>query len=112
VVNRWLWWAPLALITLGCTLFGLRMGWIAATTDETDVIMHFAEKYVQSHRGDAQLTDCIALPAHDIPGIWILVRCRPPNTSQRYEYYVNRFGGFEYGTRPDVPQTPVWQPQT
>lgn len=112
MVDRWLWWAPLGLITLGCVLFGLRMGWIAATTSETDVITHFAAEYVQTHRGDAQLTDCFALPARDIPGIWILVRCRPPNTSQGYEYYVNRFGGLEYERRPDGLQTQVLEPQT
>ncbi len=87
------------------------MGWIVATTDETDVITYFATQYVQTRGGDAQMTDCVAYPGHDIPGIWIKVSCRPSGALESYEYYVNRFGGLERGDWPVVRQNTPLEPQ-
>ena len=112
MVNRWLWWAPLGLVTLGCAIFGLRMGWIAATISETDVITHFAAKYVNDHGGDARVTDCVAYPTDSIPGIWILVRCAPMGALENYDYYVNRFGGLEHGDWPAELKITPQEPQT
>lgn len=69
---RWLWWAPLALLTFVVVLLVFRQGWIAAHFTETDVINHYAARYVQEHAG--QLSECLAMPGRSA-GVWIEVRC-------------------------------------
>jgi hypothetical protein len=98
---RWLWWTPLSLLLVGCALVGLRYGWIAATITETDVITHYAQRYLQEHGEGAALSDCMAVPGDNLPGIWIVVRCHPQDLSEKYEYYVNRLGGYECGAWPE-----------
>lgn len=90
----------MGLLLVGCGLVGLRYGWIADTITETDVITHYAQRYLQEHGDGAALSDCVAVPGGEIPGIWVVVRCHPQGVAQRYEYYVNRLGGYEYGERP------------
>ncbi len=106
---RWLWWAPVGVLITVFALIGLRLGWIAATITETDVINRFAELYVQTQGGDAALRDCAAISGRD-PGIWIVVRCTPQGTDETYEYHVNRLGGFEYSAQPQRPV--LMEPQT
>lgn len=108
---RWLWWAPLGCLIAFFALTGLRYGWIAATITETDVVNRYAERYVQTQGGDARVTDCVAYPGADIPGIWIVVNCMPqaPGGEGR-SYYVNRLGGLEYGETAGPPDRP--RPQT
>jgi hypothetical protein len=69
---RWLWWTPLALLTLVAVLLVFRQGWIAAHMTETDVINHYATRYVADHGG--RISDCVAVPGR-AAGIWIEVRC-------------------------------------
>jgi hypothetical protein len=97
---RWLWWMPLGVLLLCCAMVGLRYGWIAATITETDVITHYAQRYVNEARGNAALTDCAATGGDGLAGIWIVVRCRPQGIAQIYEYYVNGLGGLEYQADP------------
>ncbi|MEM6939844.1 MAG: hypothetical protein AAF943_15010 [Pseudomonadota bacterium] len=98
----WLWWAPLALLTLGIALLGLRWGWVAATITETDVITRYAQRYVNTHGGAAKPTDCFAMPADHYEGVWLVVRCVPldPQQGPTYDYYVNRMGGYLFGEKP------------
>lgn len=100
---RWLWWAPLGLLLLGVALVGLRAGWRAATITETDVITHYAQQYLKEAGSAAVLSDCVATPGKGLPGIWIVVRCRPKGIAQKYEYYVNRLGGLEHRSDPRQP---------
>ena len=102
---RWLWWAPLGLLVLAFALIGLRYGWIAATTTETDVINRYATRYIKEHGGTAALTDCVAYPGTAYPGIWMVVSCTPTGSEGpgRYEYFVNRLGGLEYRNGPVSP---------
>ncbi len=100
---RWLWFAPLALITVLLGLWAFRLGWIMVTLAETDVINRYAQKYLAEQADDssaprATLTDCVAYPG-EAEGIWIVVRCGPASSgeTQAYEYHVNRFGGLEFG---------------
>jgi hypothetical protein len=111
VTSRWLWWLPLGLLGLSLALIGLRWGWIAATITETDVIGRYAAHYVASEGEGAEMSDCVGIPGHDLPGIWIVVRCRPNagRDSAGRDYFVNRLGGFEYG---ESPQPARWEPQT
>ena len=97
---RWLWWAPLGALLLGSALIGLRAGWLAETITETDVITHYAQRYLQEHGANAALSDCAAVPGEGLPGIWIVITCQPNNSERRYAYYVNRWGGFEYRKHP------------
>lgn len=69
---RWLWWTPLAVLTVVAGLLLFRQGWIAAHMTETDVINHYAARYVADHGGSR--TDCIALPGR-ADDVWIEVRC-------------------------------------
>jgi hypothetical protein len=109
MVSRWLWWAPLAALVLGFALLGLRWGWLAATITETDVINKYAQRYVEMAGAGAQLTDCTAVPGDASEGIWMIVRCAPPQ-GRGYEFHVNRLGGFEYGESPEQP--PIDRPET
>jgi hypothetical protein len=91
----------LGLLVVSFALMGLRLGWIAATIMETDVINKYAKRYVKAKGGDASLTDCAAYSGAAYPGIWIIVSCKPKGQHDTgYEYYVNRLGGFEYGDKP------------
>ncbi|QFT60298.1 hypothetical protein FIU94_15830 [Sulfitobacter sp. THAF37] len=69
---RWLWWTPLAVLTVVVGVLLFRQGWIAAQMTETDVIDHYASRYVAEHGG--RKTDCHAVPA-SAPRVWIEVRC-------------------------------------
>jgi len=69
---RWLWWTPLAVLTLLAGLLLFRQGWIAAHMTETDVIDHFAARYVAEHGG--QKSDCVAVPGRSAQ-VWIEVHC-------------------------------------
>jgi hypothetical protein len=103
---RWLWWAPLGLLTLWAAVHFFRMGWIALRMTETDVINSFATRYLESRHRDgtaagARATDCVAYPGED-RGIWLVISCGPTpyDPHRHYEYNVNRFGGLEYGSGP------------
>lgn len=95
---RWLWWAPFALLTLAGAIYVFRLGLIAATITETDVINRYAQDYVEGAGAGAAFEDCHARPAEDEPGIWIVVVC--VGSEGRQSYHVNRFGGLEYRDRP------------
>ncbi len=83
---RWLWWVPLGLLTVVGALLAFRMGWIAATITETDVITGFSQRYVDQDGGPgAQITDCVGLVGQ-VDGAWITVRCGA------IDYHVSRFG--------------------
>ncbi|MEO9653273.1 MAG: hypothetical protein ABJ360_28460 [Roseobacter sp.] len=103
---RWVWFVPLGGITLMLALWAFRLGWIVATTSETDVIETYAHQYLRDRARDgiadgAALTDCVALPG-DFPGVWLHIVCDPTPTdpSRSYEYEVNRFGQFVRGWSP------------
>jgi hypothetical protein len=83
---RWFWWLPLGVLTVVAGLFLFRAGWIVANLTETDVINHFAARYVADQGEGARMTDCTAVPAAD-PGIWLVVRC-----GGKVSYPVDRFG--------------------
>ena len=104
---RWLWWAPFALLTLAAAIYVFRLGVIAATITETDVINRYAQEYLRDAGAGASLTDCHARPGTAEPGSWIVVVCAGPDG--RRSYHVNRFGGLEYRDRPapspTAPQT-------
>lgn len=106
VMPRWLWFAPLALIVTALSAWAFRLGWIAATITETDVIHTYAQRYLAEAGADARLTDCTALPGGH-SGIWIVVRCVGPEA--RYDYPVNRFGRLlalpEPDQQPAAPET-------
>ena len=69
---RWLWWMPLAVLTLIGALLAFRQGWIAAHMTETDVINHIAARYVADHGGE--VGDCRAVPGRR-SDVWIEVLC-------------------------------------
>jgi hypothetical protein len=103
---RWLWFMPLAVITVIAALWGFRLGWVAATLTETEVITRYAQRYLEDRArddaaGSASIADCVAYPGKT-PGIWLVVSCTPrPAGAVRYEYAVNRFGGLEQARGPD-----------
>ena len=97
---RWLWFTPFAFLTVALGLWGFRLGWIAATITETDVITTYAEQYVVARTNEgteAARSDCVAYPGEE-NGIWIVIVCTPVanGTPTRYEFHVNRFGGLEH----------------
>ncbi|MEW9919137.1 hypothetical protein AB2B41_05960 [Marimonas sp. MJW-29] len=99
---RWLWWAPFWLLLLGFALLWLRYGWRVASITETDVINHYAERYVEERGGDASVTDCVADPGRAFAGIWLVVSCTPKGAvaGDSVDYFVNRLGGLENMGKP------------
>jgi cytolysin (calcineurin-like family phosphatase) len=99
---RWLYWAPLIVLTVGTGLLALRLGWNAATLTEGDVIEKYGEQYVaamqlSNPQADATLADCRAVPSMD-DDVWIIVICGKASCGLAYsEYHVNRIGGFVRG---------------
>lgn len=85
---RWLIWAPLCVMALGAGAYGLRLGYLAMTITETDVINHYAELYGEQTGG--KMTDCVAFPGD--AEIWLVVACGPLCAPTRREYHVNRVG--------------------
>lgn len=63
---------------------------------ETDVINHYAARYVTEHGG--VLTDCVARPG-GMRGVWITVECISENSLVSVRYPVDRRGRLV----PDVP---------
>ena len=107
-------WGPFALFVAGGAVLGLRYGYLAATTSETDMIARYAARYVETRAqaGDqtAQLTDCLAYPGAE-RGIWIVVICG--GTGGRFEYHVNRIGGLVHMTAPGAGRAlGIGRPQT
>lgn len=85
---------PLLIIGGLLAVIGLRLGVMVATTSETDVITHYASKYVEAFPETGQAEDCYAVPG-EASGVWIVVVCSSGNPDQRREYHVNRLGGLE-----------------
>lgn len=103
--GRLLWWLPLGLFGLFWAILGLRYGWVAATMTETDVIKRYAERYVEAAGDGAALSDCHAYPGEGLPGIWLVVRCAPPQSAgPNHLFFVNRLGGLE--TPPHTGRSP------
>ncbi len=86
---RWLWWAPLVVLTAIAGLFVFRLGWVRANLTETDVIMHYAALYVAARGGEAKMTDCVAVPG-GAEGVWLTVRCG--TDAAAVSYPVDRYG--------------------
>lgn len=91
---RWLWFTPLAGVTLLLAVGVYRLGGTAADLTETDVILLAADQY----RDDAarqgldpdRATDCVARPGSG--SVWITVTC--VNGERRFVYQMDRAGRF------------------
>lgn len=100
---------PFLLLTLAVGLFYLRLGWIAATLTEGEVIARYAARYVttlsENHPDEkASQADCLAVPG-DERGVWLVIICgdNPCDRARYFEYHVNRVGGFVHGGDPACP---------
>lgn len=90
---RWWIFAPVAAFFGLIGVMALLYGKDVADLSETDVINHYAERYVgESGNPNASLSDCLAVPGAG--KVWIVVRCAG------HEYAVNRFGGLISYTPP------------
>lgn len=87
-MTRWLLWAPLGILVVAGGIWGLRLGFLAMTLTETDVINRYAAQYVRTTPG-ADLTDCVAVPGD---AAWLAVLCGPACGPQSAQYHVNQFG--------------------
>ncbi|WP_299826920.1 hypothetical protein [uncultured Roseobacter sp.] len=103
---RWLWFTPLALLVVAVAIWAFRLGWIAVTISESDVINTYAQRYLEEAGSTALLTDCTGLPGTG-DGVWIIVRCT--QAELQFDYPVDRFGRLldlpDGRTQPGVPQT-------
>jgi hypothetical protein len=97
---RWLWFAPLSVLLLLLGVWAFRMGWIAATISETDVISAYAARYLEARGPGASPSDCAARPGR-MRGVWIVVVCTAPDGT-RHVYAADRFGR-EVRQRPQAP---------
>lgn len=104
---RWLWFAPLAALVAALAVWGFRLGWIAATITETDVIEAWTAHYLAHEGPGALVTDCTAQPGTD-DRVWILVSC-VPQSGARVDYPVDRLGRLlrvvPVGPQPATPET-------
>ena len=87
---RWVWFVPVAALAVAVGLWAFRLGWIAATLTETDVILAYTDQYLETHGPAARITDCTAQPA-EMEAVWIVVTCIAGDAT-RYDYPVDRFG--------------------
>ncbi|MEM1075198.1 MAG: hypothetical protein AAGI36_12125 [Pseudomonadota bacterium] len=87
---RWIWFAPLSLLVLVLGLWAFRLGWIAATITETDVIETYTSRYLEAGGPLARPTDCSAQPGAQA-AIWILVSCVNA-AGVRVDFPVDRLG--------------------
>jgi hypothetical protein len=102
---RWVWFVPVAALAVAVGLWAFRLGWIAASLTETDVILAYTAHYLDTHGAPARATDCSAQPA-DIEAVWIVVTCVASDAT-RYDYPVDRFGQLiRLETQPAVPEEP------
>ena len=99
---RWLWWAPLILLTAVAGLLVFRMGYVTAHLTETDIITHFAERYVAEGPEGAKMTDCVARPGTS-EKVWLVVHCGGP--AHGVQYRVDRFGRLLRDVAPLGPET-------
>ena len=86
---RWIWFTPLGVLVAAIAVWGFRLGWIAATISETDVIEVWTEQYVAGQAGGRH-SDCSAQPGRQEP-IWILITCIHKD-GRRFDYPVDRIG--------------------
>ena len=83
---RWWIFAPLFVFFGLIGVIALLYGKDIAGLSETEVITHYAERYVvESGNPSAHINDCYAVPGDG--RVWLVVRCAG------HEYAVNRFGG-------------------
>ncbi|MFK7743446.1 MAG: hypothetical protein AB8B47_00220 [Roseobacter sp.] len=87
---RWVWFAPFGLLVVVLAAWGFRLGWIAATISETDVIEGYTVRYLETFGAVARATDCVGRPGES-DAVWIVVTCAAQD-GQRIEYPVDRFG--------------------
>lgn len=90
IMPRWVWFAPFGALVLALGIWGFRLGWIAATLTETDVILAYTARYLETQGANAEPTDCSARPGRDA-SVWVLVTCVAQDGA-RYVYPVDRFG--------------------
>ncbi|MDU8910533.1 hypothetical protein [Aestuariicoccus sp. MJ-SS9] len=101
--GRWIWFAPVALITLLGAVLAFRLGWIRAHLTETDVIEAYAARYLDRAGAGARASDCVAYPAQG-QGLWLIVACTDPSGAG-WRYGVNRFGGLKSVVEPGAEKT-------
>lgn len=107
------WWlfAPLAMCVVLAGVAGLRLGSAWTSLDESDVIEHYTWVYLRDHaqsnaQGTPKQTDCVAFPAPEAT-IWLVVRCRPADGVDVWDFHVRPGGGLAYtgrdlASRPEV----------
>ena len=101
-MSRWKWFFPIGLIFAVVAFNGVRLGMERASVTESAVIEFYSARYLEDHTrliGDgAALTDCVAVPGVR-PGVWIEVRCTPPDGSEAFIYGAARSGAQLYAGR-------------
>jgi len=105
---RWMWIAPLGLLTLFLAFHGYKLSQDRARITETTVIDFYAERYLDDHArelgGAAALTDCVGVPGQ--ANVWIEVRCSPASGAPDFIYGADRRGRMLYAGRAgEEPQT-------
>jgi len=84
-----MWFAPVGLLTVFAGYVGYRLG---QPLSEGDVIVHWAQHYVETTKGSA-VTDCAARP--DARGhVWLVLTCVDPSSdSAPVIYEIGPHGG-------------------
>ena len=87
---RWTWFLPLGALVLALAVWAFRLGWIAATLTETDVIKTWSARYLVEDPDTRRLSDCTARPGR-MSQVWIIVSCID-RAGMRHDYPVDRWG--------------------
>ena len=83
---RWIWIAPLVLMTLYGAYLAFRQGQAVADLTETEAIAAFARHYTSGVPG-GRATDCVARPGSG--RVWLVIDCAPtPFDSERHRRYL------------------------
>ncbi len=102
---RWLYWMPLAVVTVCGALWLFRLGWIAAHVDESALLDHYARLYVAETGAGARLSDCVGRPGQG-DGVRLVISCTGHDGNRRV-YAIGRFGALleKIPAPPDAPKT-------
>ena len=90
------------LVTAVAAILAFRMGYNVVNITETNVINHYAARYVAEGPKGAKVTDCAAQPG-DAEGVWLVIQCG--GAAHVVRYAVDRYGKLVLGNPGPEPQT-------
>ena len=100
-MKRVVFFLPFGLLVLAVALIAFRQGVQRANLSETEVINHYAARYVTNGPSGAKPTDCAAKPG-GADSVWLVINCG--GAAHTVQFRVDHSGNLVTGTG-EGPQT-------